>query len=256
MMKKLLKNLTLSLILCASSLTFGQIDVTFTDPGTLELATDGTLSGGTISFTVVNIPLNTPNMLTIRVYKKIVDFPTNTYNKPGFVAVDTTYPLDSGEADATLTNYSYTTAVNATNPTTHIDRTFTIINVPLTTDPIAEGVEHAITLRFINAGPAGSTPIPGSFVSPPASIEGGAGKHAMHELHTLSVPAALGLNKSHTIPGAIVHTNDNSISISGANLDAVYTITGQKVGTINLSKGVYIVKMSKGDKTATVKIAL
>lgn len=257
MLQKLLKNTLLCLALSTTTFTFGQINVSFTDPGTLQLATDGTMSGGTASFTVENIPLNTSNLVTIRTYKKVASFPTNSYNKPGFVAVDS-YTLNSADADATLATYSYTTVANATNPTTHIDRTFTIINVPvvdLVNDPILENTNYAITLRFNNAGPAGNAKIPGSFVSPPASIEGGAGKHAMHELHSMMSPT-LGLSKPKAIAGALVNAKEGSITVSGANLDAIYTINGQKVGATNLSHGIYIVKISKENRKATIKVAL
>jgi len=39
------------------------------------------------------------------------------------------------------------------------------------------------------------------------------------------------------------------------NLDAVYSISGQKVGAIGLSS-LYIVKISKGEKTSTLKIVM
>ena len=79
-------------------------------------------------------------------------------------------------------------------------------------------------------------------------------KHYLYELNIMGV--TLGLHKPNKIEGALVSALDGSITVKGANLDAVYTITGQKVGTTNLAKGIYIVKISKENKVATIKIAL
>ncbi|NMH86808.1 hypothetical protein [Flavivirga algicola] len=62
--------------------------------------------------------------------------------------------------------------------------------------------------------------------------------------------------KSNIIEGARVFAKEGNITVKGANLDAVYALTGQRVGAINLSNGIYLVKISKDDKAATVKVAL
>lgn len=61
--------------------------------------------------------------------------------------------------------------------------------------------------------------------------------------------------KSHIIEGAQVFSQHNEIIVKGANLDKIYTITGQEVNNSNLSSGIYLVIISKNDKKATVKIA-
>lgn len=58
------------------------------------------------------------------------------------------------------------------------------------------------------------------------------------------------------IEGASVKAENGSISVSGANLEAVYSVAGQQVGVKGLSSGIYIVKMSKGNKQDAVKVAL
>ncbi|NMH86882.1 T9SS type A sorting domain-containing protein [Flavivirga algicola] len=61
--------------------------------------------------------------------------------------------------------------------------------------------------------------------------------------------------KSNVIEGAVVLANDGNITVKGANLESVYALTGQKVAATNLSSGVYLVRISKDDKVATVKVA-
>ena len=57
-----------------------------------------------------------------------------------------------------------------------------------------------------------------------------------------------------TIEGASVTAKNGSISVSGATLEAVYTMSGQQVGNSNLASGVYIVRISNEGKTDTVKV--
>lgn len=65
------------------------------------------------------------------------------------------------------------------------------------------------------------------------------------------------LSKSYSkIEGASVDASNGAITVTGANLDAVYSITGQQVGTANLASGVYIVKISKGDRQDSVKVIM
>ncbi|WP_010135929.1 T9SS type A sorting domain-containing protein [Ochrovirga pacifica] len=58
------------------------------------------------------------------------------------------------------------------------------------------------------------------------------------------------------IEGAIVKANNGTISVIGANLESVYSITGQQVETTGLASGIYIVKIAKGNKHDTVKVVL
>lgn len=58
------------------------------------------------------------------------------------------------------------------------------------------------------------------------------------------------------IEGASVNASNGKISVTGATLDAVYSITGQKVATDGLANGVYIVKISKGAKQDAIKVVL
>ncbi|ANW96640.1 hypothetical protein AXE80_10295 [Wenyingzhuangia fucanilytica] len=67
---------------------------------------------------------------------------------------------------------------------------------------------------------------------------------------------SLGNSSVSKIEGAVVSTNNGNITVSGANLDAVYNVAGQQVGTTGLTAGIYIVKISKGANVAAVKVAL
>ncbi|NJB83565.1 T9SS type A sorting domain-containing protein [Wenyingzhuangia aestuarii] len=58
------------------------------------------------------------------------------------------------------------------------------------------------------------------------------------------------------IDGASVKAENGSINVTGANLDAVYSITGQQVATSGLASGVYIVKISKNGKQDAIKVVL
>lgn len=58
------------------------------------------------------------------------------------------------------------------------------------------------------------------------------------------------------IEGASVDASNGEITVSGAQIDAVYSITGQQVKTTGLSSGIYIVKISKGNKQDAVKVIL
>ncbi len=62
--------------------------------------------------------------------------------------------------------------------------------------------------------------------------------------------------RSNIIEGATVFARDGEITVKGADLDAVYAITGQQVKATGLSSGVYIVRISKNSRHATVKVAL
>ncbi|MDO6737049.1 T9SS type A sorting domain-containing protein [Wenyingzhuangia sp. 2_MG-2023] len=62
--------------------------------------------------------------------------------------------------------------------------------------------------------------------------------------------------KTSKIEGASVKTENGTISVSGANLDSVYSITGQQVSVDGLSSGIYIVKISKGSKQDIIKIVM
>ncbi len=255
MTHKLLKKTALALALFASALTFGQVDLSFTDPGTLKVATDGTLSGGTISFTLENIPPTkvgggAPNAFNIRIQPKT----NQSYNTPSSIA-DDSYPLNHATASGGSANFTFTDVANTTN-SSNIDRTFTVNNIPLI-GAVLDDTQYVITLRFAQAGPAGTAALPDSFVSPPASIEGGAGKHALYVLHDLEGPSSLGLSEIiNNIPNAVVNAENGTISVSGANLDAVYAISGQQVDATNLANGIYIVQISKGNKKAAVKVIL
>ncbi|MEC3908656.1 T9SS type A sorting domain-containing protein [Tamlana sp. 2201CG12-4] len=55
---------------------------------------------------------------------------------------------------------------------------------------------------------------------------------------------------------ARVYGENGTITVLGANLEAVYNITGQQVSNQGLASGIYIVKVSKNDQVATVKVAV
>ncbi|NIJ44825.1 hypothetical protein FHR24_001264 [Wenyingzhuangia heitensis] len=61
---------------------------------------------------------------------------------------------------------------------------------------------------------------------------------------------------SKKIEGASINATNGTVSVLGANLDAVYSITGQQVNNTGLSSGVYIVKISKGNLQNAVKVVL
>ena len=63
-------------------------------------------------------------------------------------------------------------------------------------------------------------------------------------------------NKYRKIDGAKVLAKNGEISVFGANLKAVYNILGQRVPNTDLSSGIYIVEITKGLQSQTVKVAL
>ncbi|WP_157359391.1 hypothetical protein [Wenyingzhuangia fucanilytica] len=67
---------------------------------------------------------------------------------------------------------------------------------------------------------------------------------------------ALFMKTVDVIPGATVNAANGNIMVNGANLDAVYNVTGQQVGSKGLASGIYIVKISKNGTVAAVKVAL
>ena len=97
MMKKLLKNLTLALVFSTAMLSFGQIEVEFTDPG-ITIDTNGTLSS-TTSFTVKNIPKSITNTFLVRVYEES-DNESADYNVQGTIHAQDSYPLNSDTPDS------------------------------------------------------------------------------------------------------------------------------------------------------------
>ncbi|MGY6650245.1 T9SS type A sorting domain-containing protein [Wenyingzhuangia sp. IMCC45574] len=58
------------------------------------------------------------------------------------------------------------------------------------------------------------------------------------------------------IEGASVATSNGNITVVGANLDAVYSVSGQEVKATDLSSGIYVVKISKGNKQDTIKVVM
>lgn len=62
--------------------------------------------------------------------------------------------------------------------------------------------------------------------------------------------------KSNIIEGATVLGENGKITVEGAQLDAVYALTGQRVRPSGLSTGIYIAQISKGDLKATVKVVV
>lgn len=58
------------------------------------------------------------------------------------------------------------------------------------------------------------------------------------------------------IEGASVTAKDGLITVLGAKIDAVYSITGAKVGAEGLTSGIYIVKISKGNLEDVVKVIM
>lgn len=58
------------------------------------------------------------------------------------------------------------------------------------------------------------------------------------------------------IPNAKVIVVNRKIKVSGANLQAVYNITGQEVRNVDLKDGIYIIKISKGTKVTAVKVVI
>jgi len=68
--------------------------------------------------------------------------------------------------------------------------------------------------------------------------------------------ATLSVNDVEDIPEARIISKNGSIIVEGANLDSVYALTGQQVGSENLPKGIYIVEISNGIKKATLKVVM
>lgn len=73
---------------------------------------------------------------------------------------------------------------------------------------------------------------------------------------TASITDATLSVESKKIEGAVVDTENGNITVTGADLDAVYSITGQQVGATGLASGVYIVKISKGNLQEAVKVSM
>ncbi|WP_282135252.1 hypothetical protein [Seonamhaeicola maritimus] len=58
------------------------------------------------------------------------------------------------------------------------------------------------------------------------------------------------------IDGLRVFAKEGLITTNKGNIESVYSMTGQKVGSSNLSSGIYIVTVKVGDLKETVKVAL
>ncbi|NJB83688.1 hypothetical protein [Wenyingzhuangia aestuarii] len=77
------------------------------------------------------------------------------------------------------------------------------------------------------------------------------------QIHSIVLSSSPTLSsKNNKIEGASVVVNNGSVSVKGANLEAVYAVTGQIVENTNLSSGVYIVVISKNGITSSVKVVL
>ncbi|MGY5351433.1 T9SS type A sorting domain-containing protein [Wenyingzhuangia sp. IMCC45533] len=73
---------------------------------------------------------------------------------------------------------------------------------------------------------------------------------------TMELTSTLSTTVATKIEGASVDASNGAITVTGANLDAVYSITGQQVDASGLASGIYIVKISKGNKQESVKVIL
>jgi len=73
----------------------------------------------------------------------------------------------------------------------------------------------------------------------------------------IDATGALSITTAEEIKGAVIDASNGQISVTGATLDAVYTISGQRVDeAINLPVGIYIVKISNGTSEEVVKVIL
>ncbi|WP_010135927.1 T9SS type A sorting domain-containing protein [Ochrovirga pacifica] len=73
---------------------------------------------------------------------------------------------------------------------------------------------------------------------------------------TATITDATLSTESKKIQGAFINVKQGTITVSGANLEAVYSITGQQVSNTGLSNGIYIVKITKGSKQEAVKVIM
>lgn len=67
---------------------------------------------------------------------------------------------------------------------------------------------------------------------------------------------ALSIATVNEIPGASITTKNGIIIANGANIDAVYALTGQQVGAIGLPAGIYMIRVSKRDLKTTLKVVV
>ncbi|NIJ46317.1 hypothetical protein FHR24_002801 [Wenyingzhuangia heitensis] len=243
MIKNLLKKLTLGAALIVTPLTFGQIGIQLTSSASEISTVDGTLDSP-IVFTVSGIPETLTGDIqgaNIRIY------PNGDTTGGGNISSFQTNALrltnDEGTGDVVTT-------VTAPSGGT-FTKTYTVNKLPLG-DGITAGTTYIIALRYVKAKSVNM--LTSDDTAPNLTAETN-GNHIIYNVSTVTGATTLSSTTS-KIEGASVTSLNGVISVEGANLDAVYSITGQQVATQGLASGVYIVKISKGNKQDAVKVIL
>lgn len=238
-MKKLLKNLTFGAAILATSLSFGQIDAQITSSASAILTTDGTLDSP-IVFTVTGIP---ETLTGITENANIRIYPTAVTTAGGQVS---SFQVNGLRLTSETATGDVVTTVTTGDPFT---KTYTINKLPIGTG-LTAGSTYTIALRFIKAKSVNM--LSTTDVNLTAETQA---THIIYNVGTVTGTTTLTTNSiSSAIEGASVTANNGNITVSGANLEAVYAITGQQVGTTGLASGVYIVQISKGNGQDTVKV--
>lgn len=239
MIKTLLKNLTFGAAILATSFSFAQIDAEITSSATQILTTDGTLNTP-IVFKVTGIPETLTGVIekaNIRIY------PTSTITGPGQLVSFQTNGLRL-TSDTSTGNIA--TTVTSGDPFT---KTYTITKLP--SPALTAGNTYTIALRFIRAKSINMLSSEDVNLTAETDVE-----HIIYNVGTVTGVTSLSNSIVKGIDGALVTAKNGSITASGAEVDAVYSITGQQVSPNNLTNGIYIVKISKGDKQDVVKVIL
>lgn len=255
-MKKLLKNVTLGLALAATSLSFGQINLSVSSTPT-KVSLNGTLDTPLV-FTITDIPSGTTNTMNLRLYDNTSGSVNVTIGgQLAQLQVDGQLDLNSTTPDVDVDEFKTETTDNGST----IDVKYTIRKITLTGADLTDGTSFAPAVRLILGGsgtvPAAINPIPGgASETPTGATLATSVKHIIYQFSDVTADATLSTSIVKGIDGASLTAENGSITASGAEVDAVYSITGQQVGAENLSNGVYIVKISKGNKQDVVKVIL
>lgn len=164
----------------------------------------------------------------------------------------------SSASNYTIRAWIYTTATTSTVAKVALTGGTATQNLSLNLDGYAAGQWHEFTKSFeADAGylydDVAETGVPLTFNINFTNMEVGSKIY----IDDVDIVQTSTLSKSYSkIEGASVDASNGTITVTGANLDAVYSITGQQVGPTNLASGVYIVKISKGDRQDSVKVIM
>ncbi|MGY6648638.1 T9SS type A sorting domain-containing protein [Wenyingzhuangia sp. IMCC45574] len=257
MTKKLLKNVVLGATILTTSFLNAQT-VTIT-PATTNILTSGELQDP-IVVTIDNIPDGTDNTKITSIAMRLFnDGDLLTSGDQQASSAETKNYIEKDVDNTSSTVYN-TETQTATLGAGYYKKVITYYSYNNVTGTLTLGNDMTAAIRFVTSNSTGLAGLSPSIVftnsdaltNPTTS----AGKRAHFYGTTVTVVATLSSSASKKIEGAIVNAENGSISVSGATLDAIYTITGQKVTATNLASGVYLVKISKGNKQETVKVIL